>query len=259
MSREDEIVKERIRKLRELREQEIEPYPYSYEVKNHSSELHEKFKSLKSGEKTKEHAKIAGRIMGVRDIGKIMFAVIQDGYGKIQVTLQEKETPESLMKFFKKYADAGDFFGFEGIIFRTQRGELSVLVKKLELLSKSILPLPEKWHGLQDKEERYRKRYLDLIMNPDAKEVFVKREKILDAIRGFLKEKKFLEVDTPYLQTVYGGAEARPFTTRLNALDIPLFLAISKGLLSAGLTGFSQLQETSGTRELTSGTILNLQ
>jgi len=116
------------------------------------------------------------------------------------------------------------------MIFRSDRGELSVLAKKVEILSKSILPLPEKWHGLQDKEERYRKRYLDLIMNPEAKEVLDKREKIIDAIREFMKAKKFNEVETPLLQTIYGGANARPFKTHLNTLDIDLFLAISPEL-----------------------------
>ncbi|MEM4271955.1 MAG: lysine--tRNA ligase [Candidatus Pacearchaeota archaeon] len=236
MSRQDEIVNERLKKIKELRAQGINPYPYSYDVKHKSSELHEKYKSLKNDFSTKDSVKIAGRLMGIRDIGKIIFAVLQDSSGKIQIVLQEKETPEKVIEFFKKYIDTGDFAGVEGTIFRTKRGELSVLVKKAELLSKSLLPLPEKWHGLQDKEERYRKRYIDLLINPEVKEVFLKREKIIDAIREFMKSRGFVEVDTPYLQTIYGGAEARPFKTHLNALNIDLFLAISPELHLKRLT-----------------------
>ena len=131
---------------------------------------------------------------------------------------------------FKKYIDTGDFIGASGIIMKTKRGEVSVLVKNLEILSKSLLPLPEKWHGIQDKEERYRKRYLDLIMNPSVKDVFDKRTKIIEAIREFLKSKDMIEVETPYLQSVYGGASAKPFKTKLNTLDMDLFLSISPEL-----------------------------
>lgn len=230
MGRQEEFVNERLRKLNELRKQGINPYPYKYDVKNLAGDLQKKYFNLKPEEKTKDHVKIAGRLIAVRDLGKIVFGVILSGSGKIQITLQEKETPEKLMHFFNKFIDSGDFIGVEGTIFRTKRGELSVLVKNVELLSKSIFPLPEKWHGLQDKEERYRKRYLDLIMSPEVKDVFAKREKIIDAIREFLKSKGFSEVDTPYLQTIYGGAEARPFKTHLNALDIDLFLSISPEL-----------------------------
>ncbi|MBI2452491.1 lysine--tRNA ligase [Candidatus Pacearchaeota archaeon] len=230
MSREEQIMTERLRKLNELKKQGINPYPYSFEKRHSSLELQEKYKKLKSGKKTKDKAKIAGRLINIRDLGKIAFAVLQDSLGKIQVVFQESDTKKEIINFFKKYVDSGDFIGLEGIIFRTKRGELSILVKSLELLSKSIRPLPEKWHGLQDKEERYRKRYLDLLMSPEVKEVFEKREKILSLIREFLKNKGFLEVETPYLQTVYGGASAKPFKTHLNTLDIDLFLAISPEL-----------------------------
>lgn len=230
MSREDQIVQERLKKLHELRVKKLNPYPNKFDVKNYSAEIHEKHKKIKNEEKTKDKVSIAGRLMSVRDFGKISFGVLQDSKGNIQITLQEKETPEKVVEFFKKYIDAGDFVGVEGIVFRTQRGELSVLVKNLELLSKSILPLPAKWHGLQDKEERYRKRYVDLMVNTDIKEVFKTRAKIVDSVRRVLKEKEFLEVETPSLQAVYGGASATPFTTHLNALDIDLFLSISPEL-----------------------------
>jgi lysyl-tRNA synthetase class 2 len=131
---------------------------------------------------------------------------------------------------FKKYVDLGDIIGCEGIIMKTKTGEISILVKEVKMLSKSILPLPEKWHGLSDKEERYRKRYLDLIMNLETKQVFEKRALIFESIREILKKKGFTEVETPYLNTTYGGAKAKPFKTHLNALDMDLYLAISPEL-----------------------------
>ncbi|MDP1695318.1 MAG: lysine--tRNA ligase [archaeon] len=230
MGRQEQIISERLKKLKELKKLGIEPYPYSFDKKDNADELQKKHSKLKPEEKAKESAKIAGRLVGLRDIGKIIFGVLQDGHGKIQIVLQDEETPKKIIDFFKNYIDIGDFVGIEGPIFRTKRGELSILVYKAEMLSKSLLPLPEKWHGLQDKEERYRKRHLDLIMSPEVKEVFEKREKIIDSIRDFLKSKGFNEVETPYLQTIYGGAEARPFKTHLNALNIDLFLAISPEL-----------------------------
>ncbi len=230
MSRIDQITKERIRKIRELKEKGINPYPHHFEKKDNAADLQEKHKKLKNDEKAKDKAKIAGRIMSIRDLGKIAFAVLRDGTGDIQIVLQEKETDEKLREFVKKYVDVGDFIGVEGTIFRTKRGELSILANKITILSKSTSPLPEKWHGLQDKEERYRRRYLDLVMNPKVRDVFEKREKILDAIREFLKLRGFKEVDTPFLQTIYGGANAKPFKTHLNTLDIDLFLAVSPEL-----------------------------
>jgi len=230
MGREDEIVEQRKRKIKELVKAGINPYPYKFDKKNSSLDIHRRYFNIKPDERTKDNVKTAGRVMTIRDLGNLAFATIQDGYGKVQIVLQKEETSEKVFDFFKKYVDSGDFIGVEGIVFKTKRGELSVLVKSVELLSKSILPLPEKWHGIQDKEERYRKRYLDLIMNSEVKDIFIIREKIIDAIREFLKYKGFNEVDTPYLQTIYGGAEARPFKTHLNALNIDLFLAISPEL-----------------------------
>ena len=222
MSREDQIIGERLRKIDELRKQGINPYPHKFDRKNSSSQI------LKSKLGTK--VVVAGRIMTKRDIGKIIFANLRDHTGDIQVVLQEGETPEKAKDLFKKYVDVGDFIGIEGKVFKTKTKQISILVDKLTILSKSILPLPEKFHGLQDKEERYRKRYLDLIMNPEVRQVFEKRTKILKAIREFMDSKGFEEVDTPYLQGVYGGANARPFKTHLNTLDIDLFLSISPEL-----------------------------
>ncbi len=230
MGRQDQIISERLRKLNELREKGINPYPNKYEVSHSSAQLQEKYSSLKPEQHKAEEVSIAGRLITSRFLGKIVFGNIQDAKGNIQIVLQDKETPKKIFTFFNNYVDNGDFLGIAGTIFRTKRGELSVLVKNLSLLAKSLLPLPEKWHGLQDKEERYRKRYLDLIMSPEVREAFVKRAKLIDLIRSFLKEKEFLEVETPALQSIYGGASARPFKTHLNALDIDLFLSISPEL-----------------------------
>lgn len=247
MGREEEILKERLKKIEELEKAKILAYPYSYDKKNSSSELQEKYKKLKNDSGTKDRANVAGRVLVIRDIGQLIFVDLTDGTGKIQVQLQSKETPDREMEFFKKFIDSGDFIGVEGTIIRTKRGELTVLAKKIELLSKSIRPLPEKWHGLQDKEERYRKRYLDLIMNPEVKEVFIKRSRIINAIREFLDVRGFLEVDTPVLQPIYGGAAAKPFVTHLNALNMKLYLRISNELYLKRLIvgGFERVYEFS--------------
>nr|AQS29463.1 hypothetical protein [uncultured archaeon]AQS29491.1 hypothetical protein [uncultured archaeon] len=240
MGREEQIISERLRKIKELREQGINPYPHKFEKKDSAKELHEKYSKLKKDKTADYKAKIAGRLLTKRELGKISFGSLQDQSGRIQIVLQEPKTPLKSRQFFKKYVDSGDFIGIEGPITKTARGELSVLVKKIEILSKSILPLPEKWHGLQDKEERYRRRYIDLVMSPEVKNVFEKRTQITDIIRDFLKERDFLEVETPLLQPLYGGAEAKPFITKLNALDMKLYLSISpeiylKKLLIGGI------------------------
>ena len=222
MSRENQIINERKRKIQELVKQGINPYPHNFDKKNSVQDC------LQSKIKTK--VKTAGRLITKRELGKIAFARLQDFSETIQIVLQKDETPEEVMKFFKKYIDSGDIVGIEGEIIKTKTGETSILVKDLTILTKSILPLPEKFHGLQDKEERYRKRYLDLIMNPEVKIVFEKRAKIIEAIREILKKKNILEIDTPYLQSLYGGASAKPFETKLNALDMNLYLAISPEL-----------------------------
>src|SRR3989344_1477889 len=230
MGREELIINEKKRKLEELKKKNINPYPYKYSPKNYSFEIKEKYKGLKENQRVKDKVKVAGRVMTIRDLGKLIFSTLQDSKGKIQIIFQKEETPKNYFELFKKNIDIGDLIGCEGTIIKTKTGEISVLVKKLDILAKSILPLPEKWHGLADKEERYRKRYLDLIMNPEVKQVFEKRSLILDSIRESLKEKGFVEVETPYLQSVYGGASAKPFKTHLNALNMDLYLAISPEL-----------------------------
>jgi len=226
MGRQEQIISERKKKLEELRKLGIDPYPHKFDVKNFSAELKEKYSKIKENERVKDKVVIAGRVMTIRDIGKLIFATVQDSKGKIQIILQKEETENQSFEIFKKYIDIGDIVGAEGIIMKTKTGEVSVLVKKISVLTKTINPLPEKWHGIQDKEERYRKRYMDLIMNPDVKNVFEKRTIIIDSVRELLKKKGFVEVDTPYLQTLYGGASARPFVTHLNALDLKLYLVL---------------------------------
>ncbi len=246
MSRGDLIQEERLKKLNDLRKQNIDPYPNSFDVDSYSLFLQNKYQNLEKDKYTKDKVKIAGRLVSSRDLGKIAFGVLQDGEGKIQIVLQDKETPEKVFSFFKKYIDSGDFIGIEGTIFRTQRGELSVLVKKLELLSKSLLPLPEKWHGLKDDEERLRKRYLDIIMNPEIKEMFIRKSKFWNSMRSFLLSHDFLEVETPVLETSAGGAAATPFVTHHNSLDLDVFLRISMGELwqkKLMVAGFSKTFE----------------
>jgi lysyl-tRNA synthetase class 2 len=247
MAREDQIINERKRKITELRKAGINPYPYKFDKKNSATELQDKYKKIKADSKTKNKVKIAGRLMTKRDLGKLAFATLRDGTGDIQLLLRKGDTPEKIVKFFKKYIDAGDFIGVEGLIIKTKRGELSVLVKKIEILTKSILPLPEKWHGLQDKEDRYRKRYLDLIMNPEVKDVFEKRSKIIQNIRNFLVERGFLEVDTPILQPLAGGAIAKPFKAHYNAYDTDVYLRIAPELYLKKLLigGFDKVFEVS--------------
>jgi len=222
MGREEEIIKEREKKIEELKKQKINPYAYRFDKKNSVAE------ALKSS--LGKSIKTAGRIMTKREIGKIAFSVLQDFTGRIQLVFQEGETEKRHFDFFKKYIDIGDIVGVEGKIFKTKTGEHSILVKNLTLLTKSILPLPDKWHGLQDKEERYRKRYLDLIMNPEIKKVFEIRRKIFESIREFMKSHDFIEVETPVLQPIYGGTNARPFETKLNALNMKIYLRISNEL-----------------------------
>lgn len=229
MSRQDQIINERKRKLTELRKV-VNPYPHKYEQKDFSEDVKSKFGKLKDNQRTKDKVQVAGRVMIVRNLGKLIFATIQDSKGKIQIILQKDETNKQDFELFKKYVDAGDFIGVNGIVMKTKTGEVSILVKKSQILCKSLLPLPEKWHGLKDDEERYRKRYLDLIMNPEVRQVFDKRTEILSAIREFMQKKEIIEVETPFLQTLYGGAAAKPFKTHLNALDIDLYLAISPEL-----------------------------
>ncbi len=238
MGRQEEIIKERLKKLEALKKSGINPYPNKFNVKDYALDLQEKHKSLKKEKKSNAKAIVAGRLLTFRDLGKISFGTLQDSTGKIQIMLQSPITSKSIFEFFKKYIDSGDFLGVEGNLFRTKRGELSIIARKITLLSKSILPLPEKFHGLQDEEERYRKRYLDLIANPDVSQIFKKRAIILKTLRDFMDKHKFLEIETPLLQSVYGGALAKPFKTHIDTYDSDVFLSIAPELpLKKALVG----------------------
>ncbi len=229
MDIENILVRQRLDKLETIKKLGFNPYPHSYSQTHHAQEILEKYSKLKKEEKTKDKVSVAGRIMTLRAMGKASFGHLQDQSGKIQFYIREDEVGEKLYSLFKNL-DLGDIIGIEGTIFRTKMGEITVWVKKLEILSKSLQPLPEKFHGLTDTEIRYRQRYLDLIVNPEVKETFIKRTKIIKLIRTFLDNQGFLEVEIPNLQLNYGGASARPFKTHLNALNMNLFLSISPEL-----------------------------
>ena len=173
---------------------------------------------------------LAGRLMSKRIMGKASFAHIMDVSGRVQIYVKRDNLGEEKYDFFKKQLDIGDIIGVKGSVFVTHRGEVSVAVDELTLLSKSLTPLPEKWHGLKDNDLRYRKRYLDLIVNGEVKDTFIKRSKIISAVRKFLDSQGFIEVETPILNTVAGGAAARPFITHHNTLDLEMYMRIAPEL-----------------------------
>jgi lysyl-tRNA synthetase class 2 len=218
------LVQERKKKLQDLKDAGIETYPTKY-VKEHSAkEILTKYKDFDHNE-SDEHVTIAGRIVGLRAMGKAAFCHVQDASGKIQVYFREDNLN-------KKYAivkklDFGDIIGVKGTIFKTKTGEISIKATSVSLLTKSLFPFPEKFHGFKDQELRYRMRYLDLIMNPEVKDTFLKRSQIISAMREFLTREGFIEVETPILQPIYGGTNAKPFKSKLNALDMDVFMRIS--------------------------------
>lgn len=223
---------ERVRwaKLAELREAGVEPYPTRFDRSHLASDLQTRYADLEAGTDTEDLVRIAGRVMARRGQGKLFFADLVDASGKIQLAISLDQVGEEALTRFDKLIDRGDLIGVEGAVRRTKRGELSINVKSFELLSKCLKPLPEKWHGLADVEVRYRQRYLDLIVNPEVKDAFMKRAQVIKTVRRLLDEKGFMEVETPMLQAVPGGAAARPFNTYHNALDMPLHLRISPEL-----------------------------
>ncbi len=225
----NKLIKERKDKLEKIRELNIDPFPYKFEKDSNAKDIKKEHEKLKPEEHSKTEVKITGRIMQLRKMGKAAFAHILDETDKIQLYIRKDNVDETDFKVFK-LLDIGDIVGIEGNIFKTRTGEVSIQVKKLTLLSKSLRPFPEKYHGLKDEEIRYRKRYLDLIMNHEIKDTFIKKSRIIREIRNFLDNKGFLEVQTPILQTQYGGANARPFITHINAWDMPMYLKISPEL-----------------------------
>jgi len=231
MGREEEMLRERMRKLEELRKQGVNPFSYSFDQKHHAADLLKKYEHLKPEEKSNDKVSVAGRIMTIRSFGKLSFVQLQDASGKIQIFIEAGALGEKENEFFLKHFDSGDIIGVDGIMHRTKRGEISVFAKKIIMLTKAMLPLPEKWHGLQDKEEQFRRRYLDIIMDPEVKALFVRKSKFWQTVRNFLLERGFLEVETPVLENTTGGAAATPFKTHQNALDIDVYLRISMGEL----------------------------
>ena len=224
----ERLIKEKKDKLQLWIEKEGNPYLTKFTSQHSTRWIKDSYESIKPGEKTDTQVLIAGRVLASRGHGKTSFADIKDGEGKIQVYGREDALGEKYPLF--KKLDVGDIIGIKGKIFKTKTGQLTVEVLSFSLLAKSLRVLPEKWHGLQDIELRYRKRYLDLLSNPEVKKVFLTRRLIIRHIRDFLDKKGFLEVETPMMQSIPGGATAKPFQTQHQALDEDLYLRIAPEL-----------------------------
>jgi lysyl-tRNA synthetase class 2 len=231
MEKASTLLEDRKKKVETLTAMGVSLYPTGFKCDLTVAEAFERFGSLDAAslEKTVQTFSIAGRIMAVRDFGKASFIHIKDRSGRIQVYIRKDRIGEEPFKIFK-LMDIGDFIGIKGSFFRTKTGEFTILAQDIQLLSKGIRPLPEKWHGLTDVETRYRQRYLDLVVNEAVKEVFVLRSRIIQSVRDFFIRRDFLEVETPMMQPIPGGASARPFKTFHHALGMDLYLRIAPEL-----------------------------
>ena len=238
----DEIRKNRLKKLKAIEGAGLLVYPAETKRTHKCFQALEEFFKLS---RVKKEIILVGRIMSLRQHGGIVFCHIKDGSEQIQICFKKDRLGQKNFQFFVENFDIGDFIEARGVLFKTKRGEKTLEAADYKILAKSLLPLPEKWHGLQDIEERHRKRYLDLIFNPENKEKFILRSKIIKELSSFLEAEGFLQVETPILQPLYGGAKARPFKTHLNTQDIDLYLRISPELYLKRLliAGFEKIYE----------------
>jgi len=240
----EEIRAERIKKLNILKERGVEPYPidahFDFVIKDALADFSKHLEA-------QDELSLVGRVRAVRGQGGVVFFNIDDGTGNIQVVLKKEEISNDLFSLFVDTVDVGDFVETRGTFFETKRGEKSLLLKTWRMLAKSLRPLPDKWHGLSDVEERFRRRYLDTLMSEDVKKRFIMRSRVVSTIRKFLDSRGYLEVETPVLQPLYGGASAKPFVTHYNALDNDFYLRISDELYLKRLLvgGFPKVYEIS--------------
>lgn len=240
-SREEIAIEEQLNKLEKLREKDIDGFGHRFVSTTNTKDIISNYLHLSDNEKTTEKVSIAGRLRSIRKHGKIIFAHLEDPFGRIQICVEK--TLEGFDLF--ELISTGDFIGVHGYIAKTQRGELTIWIDKFEFLTKSLRPLPDEWFGLKDVEARYRQRYVDMIINPAVREVFLKRSKIIKAMREYLEERGFVEIDTPILQPIYGGALAEPFTTFHNDLKRQMYLRIAPELYlkRAIVGGFDKVYE----------------
>ncbi|GHT50396.1 lysine--tRNA ligase [Endomicrobiia bacterium] len=226
----DQIIKQRKQKAKDFASAGINPYPSRCTLDKSNADIQKEFINLQKEQVADVKVKAAGRVVTCRNMGRAAFLDIKDGTSKIQIYVRADKVGAEQYKFFKNMVDTSDIIAVSGVPFRTKTNELSIMVENWTMLTKAFRPLPEKWHGLKDTETRYRQRYLDLISNSEVKDIFVKRSIVISTIRRKLEDLGFVEVETPMLQSLAGGANARPFVTQHNALDIDLFLRIAPEL-----------------------------